>query len=285
MKEKEISDDEIQILGLEYKKQKATKPFRKNWRWAAVFLTAIIIVVALGYLIFQNIKTRQTIEPKPVAVQLDIEPEEPAATGYIEVSDETINDVPLRIYTPRNAIPELTLSLPDENDSLVVFVTRAADIGGNDYGIVGDFVLKGEKLARGVRKEGFCAIINQTLTIGVNTETPLLQDAIQEQGYFFRQYPLVSHSEAIDNRPKGKSIRRALAIRRGDIIMVESLARESFHDFAQALADAGVSEAIYLCGGSDTYGWYREEQGKQTFFGTKKENYLEGENFLVWKHK
>jgi len=119
----------------------------------------------------------------------------------------------------------------------------------------------------------------------MNVETPLLQAAIREKGYFFRQYPLVSNSEAIDNKPKGKSIRRALTIRSGEIIMIESRDKESFHDFAQALADSGVSEAIYLMGSADVYGWYRDEQGKQSFFGTKKEKYWDEENFLVWRGK
>jgi hypothetical protein len=39
----------------------------------------------------------------------------------MEVRDETVNDVPIRIYIPRNAIPELSLSLPDPSDTTVVF--------------------------------------------------------------------------------------------------------------------------------------------------------------------
>jgi len=302
MNENEIQDDEIQILGSEYRKPKMTKyskmaenlemleyskmpaPSGKNRRWIAWLLIVVAMIIAgIVFVIFQHLKSKQPIETKPVAVQLDIQPEEAVRAGYVEVNDETVNDVPLRIYTPRNSIPEISLSLPDETDSTVVFVTQAADIGA-DNRIVGDFILKGEVLARGVKKEGFCSIINHTLTVGVNSQTPLLQDAIREKGYFFRQYPLVSNSEAIDNKPKGKSIRRALAIRRGEILMVESRDRESFHDFAQALADLGISEAIYLMGGVSVYGWYRDEHGKQTFFGTKKENYLEVENFLVWKN-
>ena len=59
-------------------------------------------------------------------------------------------------------------------------------------------------------------------------------------GYFFRQYPLVKDGQVIDNEPKGKSIRRAICDRQGEIFMVETGSIESFHDFAQALADLGV---------------------------------------------
>ena len=307
MKEKEISDDEIQILGLEYKEPEVTprksvklnnytiqsadqneRPGR-NKRWTAWLSIVILLIVAtIAFLVFLHSKSKDikaTPKIESSAVQLDAYPEEAASKGYIEVSDETINDVPLRIYIPRNAIPELSLSLPDETDSTIVFVYTASDVGENDYGILDDYVLKGKVLAKGVRKEGFCSIINNTLTVGVSPKTPLLQDAIQEKGYFFRQYPLVSNSKAIDNKPKGKSVRRALAIRKGDIIMIESLDRESFHDFAQALADSGVSDAIYLAGGIAVCGWYRDKQGKQTFFGTKKDNFLKGVNFIVWRNK
>jgi hypothetical protein len=283
MKEQEISDNEIQILGLDYKTTKTGRKRRLLWLFGAG-----IAIAGAGIMLFilHNAKSSQAVETDSVAVQLelpsDVQPEETLLQGYIEVREETVNDVPLKIYIPRNAIPELTLTMPCEVDSSVVFVTRAADVGGNNYGIVGDFVVKGEQLARGVRKEGFCAITGQTLTLGVDAETPLLQEAISEKGYFFRQYPLVKNLQAIDNKPKGKSIRRALAIRDGEIMMLESASRESFHDFAQALADAGVSEAIYLVGGN-SYGWYRDEQDKQVFFGTKQEKLLYEENYLVWK--
>jgi hypothetical protein len=185
---------------------------------------------------------------------------------------------------PHNAIPELALELPDEADSTVIFVTQAADIGENNYNIVGDFVLAGKQLARGTSKKGFCAIINNVITVGVDTETPLLQDAISKTGYFFRQYPLVKDGIPIDNKPKGKSFRKALAIREGGVLMIASRDRESFHDFAQALSDIGVNDAIYLVG-SDSYGWYVDEQGRQKMFGVKHEPRWEGVNYLVWRRE
>jgi len=286
MKEKEISDDEIQILGLKYKKLETTYSSRKSKRWIITgILIAIVIIVASIVFIFHQNPNPKTIEKRSSAFHASISQEEAPSTGYIKLSNVTVNDVPLKIYTPMNAIPELTLSLPDETDSSIVFVTQAADIGENDFGIVGDFVMKGKVLAKGKSKEGFCSIINNNLTVGVGLETPLLQDAIREKGYFFRQYPLVNNLKAIFNKPKGKSIRRALAMRRDEIIMIESCDRESFHDFAQALADMGILEAIYLMGTASIYGWYIDDLGNQHFFGTKKDYYLEGENFLVWKKK
>jgi hypothetical protein len=285
MKERDISDDEIQILGQDWKEDD-TISSRKKRKIRLVLIPAIFfIIILLGVFIWKNneIQPQEKVS-ETVSADMEIQPQETNVHGYIEVQKETVNDVPLQIYIPHNAVPELTQTLPEETNSAVVFVTQAVDVGRNNYGIVGDFVLAGEQLARGVPKEGFCAIINQSMTIDVNTETPLLQEAIREKGYFFRQYPLVKNSVAIENKPKGKSIRRALAIRDGQVMMVESCERESFHDFAQALVDAGVSEAIYLMGSNDIFGWYRDENGEVTVLGRRSER-LEGENWLVWRKK
>jgi hypothetical protein len=289
MKEKNMSDDEIQILGQDWKNSN-TRSSRKTKRILLFLLAGFAIAVSiLIYVLKTGDKTisEDSKEQSSILLETQIETQSDGTNfpGYIEISEETVNDVPLRIYIPHNATPELRLDLPETSDSTVIFVTQAADVGGNNYGIVGDFVLAGKQLAKGVRKEGFCAIINQVITIGVNTETPLLQQAIHESGYFFRQYPLVKNSVAVENKPKGKSIRRALAIRDGQVLMVESFSRESFHDFAQALVDAGVAEAIYLMGSAYASGWYRGEDGEVVSFGENWETHLEGANYLVWKVK
>ena len=108
-------------------------------------------------------------------------------------------------------------------------------------------------------------------------------------GYFFRQYPLVKDGQAIDNEPKGKSIRRAICDRQGEIFMVETGSIESFHDFAQALADLGVDQAVYLVG-SSAYGWAVDEAGTTHEFG--EDNYYTGRrrmpkntSYIVWRRK
>jgi hypothetical protein len=290
MKEKNMSDDEIQILGQDWKDSN-TRPSRKTKRILLFLLAGFVIAVSvLIYVLKTGDKaiSEESKEQSSVLLETQTETQSDGTNfpGYIETTEETVNDVPLQIYIPHNLLPELSLDLPETSDTTVIFVTQAADVGGNNYGIVGEFVLAGKQLAKGVRKEGFCSIINQVITIGVNTETPLLQQAIDGNGYFFRQYPLVKNSVAVENKPKGKSIRRAVAIRDGQVLMIESLERESFHDFAQALVDAGVSEAIYLIGGAVVPGcWYRGEDGEVVSFGENRETHLEGANYLVWKRR
>ena len=119
--------------------------------------------------------------------------------------------------------------------------------------------------------------------------SPLFEKATEEGGYFFRQYPLVSNGKLVENEPKGKSIRRAICDRQGEIFMIETGTTESFHDFAQALVDLGVDQAIYLVG-STAYGWAVDEIGKTHEFG--EDNYYTGRrkmpkntSYIVWKRK
>jgi hypothetical protein len=177
----------------------------------------------------------------------------------------------------------------DKEDKSIIYAAQAADVRADNGGIVGAFVLNGEPKAWGLSKKGFCASINGKVTIGVADNTSLFEEATMHNGYFFRQYPLVKDGQVIDNEPKGKSIRRAICDRQGEIFMVETGSIESFHDFAQALADLGVDQAVYLVG-SSAYGWAVDEAGTTHEFG--EDNYYTGRrrmpkntSYIVWERK
>ena len=91
----------------------------------------------------------------------------------------------------------------------------------------------------------------------------------------------------VANEPKNKSVRRAICERKGEIFMVESLTKESFHDFTQALVDLGVDNAVNLAG-SEAYGWAIDRNGDKHEFGTP--NFYTGRgkmpkntNYIVWR--
>lgn len=167
-------------------------------------------------------------------------------------------------------------------DSTAVLLVPAADIRQDNGAIVGAFVRKGELLSRGKSKAGFCAIINGEITVGVSDASPLLEEAIATEGYFFRQYPLVVGGQIVENKPKGTSKRKALATLNGKTVVVMSTDKLSFHDFSQALVDLGVSNAIYLIG-SSSYGFGRTANGDRFIFGKPVENVPENFSFIVWR--
>jgi len=203
--------------------------------------------------------------------------------GYTELASRTVNDIELEIYIPHNASAELMIGTPDINDKSIIFATQAADIRADNGKIVGAFVLKGQPVAWGLSKKGYCSIIDDEITVGVADNSPLFEEATERGGYFFRQYPLVSNGTLVENEPKGKSIRKAICARGDEILVIMTATPESFHDFSQALIDLGCSNAVYLVGSEYSYGFTRAEDGSATAFALKRRTSHKYDNYLIWR--
>ncbi len=297
MKEfKDIKDDQIRIIG----EGDSGKTFQRGLLWIIILLLVILAIV--GIVVFSTSDHTEVpkAEPEPVYYEPIVESQpikyewigkevDSLARGFTEIRDTLVNDIPLRIYIPHNAELSLHVGRMDKQDTSVIYTAQAADVRADNGGIVGAFVLKGTPLSWGLSKKGFCASINGEVTIGVAENSPLFEQATDEGGYFFRQYPLVNNGQLVDNEPKGKSIRRGICNRQGEIFMIETGTPESFHDFAQALVDLGVNQAVYLVG-SSAYGWAIDENGNRHEFGD--DNYYKGRrrmpkntSYIVWRRK
>ena len=290
-KYKDIKDDEIRIIGTTQEEKKKGG----LWGWLAIALLAVACLV--GAILYisrdgdpsdaQEENYEVVFEPTAPVTQ---DKEEVKLLGdysdstkaYTEHLKKTVNDIPLDIYIPHNAVPELFLGVPDLQDKSIVLTTQAADIRADNGKIVGAFVLKGEPLSWGLSKKGYCGIIDGNVTVGVAENSPLFEMATETGGYFFRQYPLVNNGVLVENEPKGKSIRKALCDRNGEIFIVMSQSQESFHDFAQALVDMGVDNAIYLVG-SVSYGYFRDYYDHLAVIYDKRRRGYKNENFIVWR--
>ena len=258
-----------------------------------VAIVSAILVIAIGILTIVNWPKDVPEDPnvglfENAPEQVEHKPVSPLGTTtdahYTEKLDTVINDVHLSIYIPHNAKPELTLGVPDRKDKNIILAAQAADIRKDNRKILGAFVLKGEPLAWGLSKKGFCAIIEDKVTVGVSENSPLFEEATEKEGYFFRQFPLVDNGTLVESDQKNKTMRKALCSRAGQLFMAVSETDESMHDFAQALVDLGVENAIYLVGSHSSFGWYINGAGEKTLFapdvhrGTYK-----NENYIVWK--
>lgn len=297
----DIGDDEIRIIG-------SSGHSRMKRHIAIVVIVPLLVIICftaaliiwdvndskvadnsdpIDVVIYGEEPTSDVVEPLVGALSMvDVES---GAPGFTEIRDTTINDVPLRVYIPHNAAMELHVGKMDREDKGVIYAAEAAFIRADNHAILGAFVLKGEPLAWGLSMRGYCASIDGEVTIGVADNSPLFEEAINRGGYFFRQYPLVDNGVFVKNEPKNKSVRRAICERVGEIFMVESLTKESFHDFTQALVDLGVDNAVNLAG-SEAYGWALDSEGMKHEFGTP--NYYTGRgrmpkntNYIVWRHK
>lgn len=292
-KEKEISDDEIQVIG-----GKKKKPDILMIAIYIFIIGAFILICYLYWSIFisppptlpepeeQGYFEPSEPSPAPPSIIMPLAKADETGKGFIEIADTTINDIPLRLFMPHAVKISLHLGYLDRNDSSILFAAQAADIRADNGGIVGAFVLEGEPKAWGLSKKGYCAIINDTVTVGVADNSPLFEEATEKGGYFFRQFPLVDKGSLVENELKGKAVRRALCDRSGEIFTVETLSNESFHDFAQALVDLGVDNAIYLVG-SCAYGWATDAEGQRHEFGNPEppKKRWKNINYLVMRNK
>jgi hypothetical protein len=289
---KDIRDDEFRVIG-------KPSPLSvggggKKMPTRLISILSLLLVLGIGLLVYFNWPKEMPEKPEDglfedlpeVVVKHDVQRPFGIVTeqSFTEKIDTVINDVILSIYIPHNATPELTLGVPNRNDNSIVLAAQAADIRKDNRKILGAFILKGEPLAWGLSKKGYCAIIDGKITVGVSENSPLFEEATEKEGYFFRQYPLVDNGTLVENEPKNKTMRKALCSRAGQCFVVVSESDESFHDFAQALVDLGVDNAIYLVGSHSSFGWYINENGDKTLFapdihrGTYK-----NENYIVWK--
>lgn len=289
----DILDDEIRFIS-PGGKPSSGGPKARNSRlfWLGLAAGIIIIVLALVLIFFVNSSSEaeesemgeariSETSDQPDSEDLITELDENAAP-YTSLTDTIINGRKLTILKPIGGVAKLVIG-----DSILdvegpVLVAQAADVRRDNGQIVGAYVINGDMKSRGKAKSGFCAIINNEITIGVAQTTPLLERATEENGFFFRQYPLVYEGEVIENKPKNLSQRKALAILNDEVVIVLSEERLSFSEFSQALVGLGIKNAIYLTG-SAAYLKAKLEDGQIYEFGKRAPNCPPNTNYIYWQ--
>ena len=305
----DIRDDEIRVIGTLSRRtptkaetappeeMKASPQVRESQRkkvrgkgllWLA--LLAVLLIIGLVFLprlknapedpyngVFEQ-RAETIIQPEKKALGQASD----TLSSYSERIDTVINDVPIAIFIPHNATPELIVGKPAENDPSIILAAQAADIRADNKQILGAFVDKGTPLAWGLSKKGYCAIIDGEMTIGTSENSPLFEKATETGGYFFRQFPLVDNDQLVENEQKNKSVRKALCSRASQIFIAVTESDESYHDFSQALVDLGVDNAISLVGSRYAFGWWINKDGLKTTFADGWHQYKK-ENYVVWK--
>ena len=287
MKEENISDSEIRVIG--GGNQQPKKPF--PWRLVGLIVAAVAVVGLVVWLAWPKdaqesdetgVFEQETVVEQPHPLRGWLAALDTISACGTATKDETINDIPLRVYVPLNSTPHLEVGygVTDRREENILFF-QAADVRADNKKIVGAFVQKGKPLSWGLSKRGFCAIIDGEVTVGVADNSPLFEKATEQNGDFFRQYPLVDKGVLVESELKNKSIRRSLCELEGKIVVVESQSLESMHDFSQALVDVGVTNAIYLVG-SSAMGWSMDVEGNGTKMGLWDARAFKNVSFIVW---
>ena len=270
----QYSDNEIQVLG------RPSKRSCKKWMW---ILPLLIAGIAMA--LFLTLDKEETVDVKHFKTELKAplrKQPEPEMTSGVEYETQVVNDVWLYMFKILDMHAELSLDISEYADSTECFIVQAADIRKDNGKFVGDFVLNGEKLSSGKRKEGYCAIVDGRITIGRGTDDEVMNHCMVNGGSFFRQYPLVVDGVMQSSNVKGKSIRRALAQNEDGLYIVMTEERESVHNFSEALVDMGMKNAISLVGGHKAYMyWMQDDECLESDDFEKVDN----RNFIVFRRK
>lgn len=299
----DINDDEIRIIApVNSSSTTGGDPDHKSHprhKLSTAAITLLVIAACLlagTIIIYVSRSDKEVAEPnidvaaeESYLIEMDdipvLAPKTPLTStgnGYVEIIDTIVNRVPLAIYTPRDAVPRLSIGVETLKDTSAVMVVQAADIRRDNGQIVGSYVVDGELVSRGQSKSGFCAILSGYTILGVADSTPYLEQAIDSKGYFFRQYPLVVSGQVVGSNLEQRALRKALAHFRGTISVIMSKEPMTMNDFSQSLVDLGVTNAIYLVG-STAYGWARDSNRDIHTFGTRSHRPPHFTNYMVWQ--
>lgn len=207
----------------------------------------------------------------------------PANTSF---TVDSINGVSMRFYDLKGLHASMAEKMPSLNNSKIALVTEAWDYysdDNNELHYLGEFILNGTLSGHGIGRAGFVAITDKGWQMGISQEDSIRNYVLDHHGSMFRQFALVSAGQICIKQfaLKGKVHRRALARKPGSAsaYYVETVNKESLYDFAEALADDGFNDAIYLTGGDGADPIYRDTNGK--LHGNAK-TWKEKNNLLVF---
>ena len=281
-------EDEIEVLGMMSKPRKVIHKSDHKMR-IVIWLVCIggcILVLVLCWKIIPVIMSSYKEKLLVERVKEDVDTQNPLLIRDSQISyyylENDVNDVPMHIYLLDNMEASLTMDSTISDDiqnTRMMMVVLATDIREDNKMPVGDFVVNGEKIARGKSRDGYCAIVNGRISIGRSENDDVMNYCIQEGGSFFREYPLVINGEICKNKIKGKRIRRALVQQDDDVYVIESENKESIYDFSEAIRDWGAKYALYLPAGINYMLVKTDSLHRENHFPEY------GGNFLVFKSR
>lgn len=202
-----------------------------------------------------------------------------APRGYTEMIDTLFEGHELTLLIPHDAVPSLEVGMEHLSDTTAVLLLQAADVRGRQ---------RPDKLrlraprpdARARGEKGRLLRHHRRLHFSRSGALfPLLEQAMEKGGDFFRQYPLVAGGQPVANVLKNRSLRRALVQTADKTFVVMTKERMSLDEFAAILADMGADQAIYLTG-STAPGVIRLQDGTRLDIGHRDD--WQNITFIVW---
>ena len=294
----EIRDDEIRFIrkhdrhsesGFINSSHQNRRQFQRGrYRYGILILAVTALIVALAALglylhLFRTLPPAEEVSTPSSKETFSLFVPERDRDGfcYTERIDTAVNDVTISLFIPHNAFPYLTIGKPsNDNNTILGFQAANLDDSGK---IEGSFMVKGEIISKGKKdqKDGYCALLDNMIVLGSAKKSSYFEQAHDTDGDFFRQFSLVEKGAVVNEGPKNKRKRCAICFYNDRVIVAESQTDESLHDFAQALVDLGVIDAISLVG-DESFGWYKDRDNNINTVGLDEHKHI-NENYIVWR--
>lgn len=171
-------------------------------------------------------------------------------------------DLSLVFYMPHNCRVSFTNQRPDSNSEYIALSVAAAFTASNLKDVVGDYICKGQLHPNKSDVEtGFCLILKDTIIIDSLSSSTVYKAMAQKQsGAYFQQMLILKGGDTVECtifRKQKPTFRRCLAIYNGRGVVIESVDRLTFENFANALKEVGIKDAIYLDMGTWSEGFIR----------------------------
>ena len=247
---------------------------RKKWLLIAIALIAMTALAYGAYKGWRFYKARQlgvsiSVKPKENVSKLQTAPA--AEMAEVKHTSDSIQGVNLDFYEIHGLRACIEFDEPKlENDSVYLYCRSADHMADTTY--LGTLVINGKEYQRDrINRLGYMGMVDDRMVIGVSPDEDVKDYVMKNGGSFFRQFVLVSNG---DVPPRfyltGKNIRKAIgriADNKGErLVFISTRDKITIRDFAYALREYGLIDAIYITGGPD-YCYYRTSDGSRHDIG------------------
>lgn len=240
---------------------------RRRYLWLALALAVLVVTAAILWryrFYFIDCGITSSVSDKENRELLSASSGPVAQVSGVEVVTDSILGVAFNAYPLQGLRASLEQSIPDTADNSVVLVMRSADYHP-DGSTIGTMVVNGEKLPAKERRTrpAYLAISKDGIpVIGISLTDAMSDFTARQGGSFFRQFAILGNGELPSSFALHGKVERGAIGRMADGSLHYFLTRhrESMYDFADALREYGVVDAIYITGGNG-YEFYRDTKG------------------------
>ena len=258
--------------------EKRKHPWRRTI-WMAVGILALAIIIgALWRYRFWMVDPAisSSVSDADNIAYLSSDITSPVEGKGITTATDSILGVTFTSYPLVGLRGSLEKEIPDTADRSVVLMMRSADYypDGTTIGTVvvdGDILPAKEKRTR----PGYIALSKDGKTaVGISLNDKLSDFAADAGGSFFRQFAILGSGDLPAAFALHGKVERGAIGRMADGTLHYFLTRhnESMYDFADALREYGVMDAVYITGGNG-YEFYRDNEGEAHVSPQLREHY------------